>query len=94
MCYYTITTDHMDKEGHTQAIMIIDAEDEEFAKQEYVKTFKLYDFKISEGIKIEDGFGGLLTDSIKKFIYKHATGKSNLPLVSYSNRVYMKYDEE
>lgn len=94
MCYYTITTDKHTKESHIQAIMIIDAEDVEFAKQEYVKTFKLYDFSVVEGINIPDGFGGLVTEPVKKYLYKHALGRVNYPLVSYSNRIELKFDEE
>ena len=37
MCYFTITTDIQNKEGHTQALMIIDADSEEYAKREYIK---------------------------------------------------------
>jgi hypothetical protein len=74
--------------------MIIDAKDENSAKQEYIKTFNLPDCKISEGIRIPDGFVGLLTEPIKKTLYKHATGRANLSLVRYSNCVHMKYDED
>jgi len=94
MCYYTITTNVDNKEGHLQAIMIIDAEDEEMAKREYIKTFKLYEYNVIEGIRIPDGFAGLLTEPIKKVLYKHASGRSDLPLVSYSNRVHIKYENE
>lgn len=94
MCYYTITTDKDDKNGQIQAIMIIDAEDEEMAKREYIKTFKLYEYNVEEGIRIPDGFAGLLTEPIKRVLYKHASGRSNLPLVSYSNRVHIKYENE
>jgi len=94
MCYYTITTDTQNKEGHLQALMIIDSKDEDTAKKEYIKTFNLSECKISEGILIPDGFAGLLTESIKKTLYKHATGRSHTPLVSYSNRIHVKYDEE
>ena len=94
MCYYTITTDQQNKEGHLQAIMIIDAEDEEMAKREYVKTFKLYEYNVEEGIRIPDGFAGLLTEPIKKTLFKHVAGRDHAPLVSYSNRIHLKYDEE
>jgi hypothetical protein len=94
MCYYTITTDQQNKQGHLQAIMIIDAKDKDSAKREYVNTFNLSECEISEGILIPDGFAGLLTEPIKKTLYKHATGRSSLPLVSYSNRIHLKYDEE
>ena len=94
MCYYTITTNVENKEGHLQALMIIDAKNEDVAKQEYVNTFNLSDCMITEGIRIPDGFAGLVTEPIKKAIYKHATGRANLPLVSYCNRIFMKYDEE
>ena len=94
MCYYTITTETQNKDGHMQAIMIIDAKSEEDATKEYVKTFNLEEYKVSEGVFIPDGFAGLLTEPIKKTIYKHATGREHAPLVSYSNRVHLKYDEE
>ena len=94
MCYYTITSDLENKEGHLQAIMIIDAKNEDDAKREYERTFNLTECRIDQGIRIPDGFAGLLTDPIKKTIYKYATGKPKLPLVSYSNRVHLKYDEE
>jgi|APCry1669191812_1035378.scaffolds.fasta_scaffold26936_2 hypothetical protein len=94
MCYYTITTNVENKEGHLQALMIIDAKNELEAKMEYMKTFDLADCNVNEGIRIPDGFAGLVTESIKKAIYKHATGRANLPLVSYCNRIFMKYDEE
>ena len=94
MCYYTLTTDQIDKSGHLQAIMIIDAKSEKDALHEYVRTFSLSECNISEGIFIPDGFAGLLTEPIKKTIYKHATGMERAPLVSYSNRVHLKYDEE
>ena len=71
-----------------------DAKSEDDAKKEYIKTFNLSECKISEGILIPDGFQGLLTEPIKKTIYKYATGRSHTPLVSYSNRVHTKYDEE
>ena len=94
MCYYTITTDKHTKDSHIQAIMIIDAKDVEVAKQEYVNTFNMDDYHIEEGIGIPDGFGGLVTESVRKCLYKAAMGRINFPLVSYSNRIEMKYDEE
>lgn len=94
MCYYTITSDNNDKEGRTQALMIIEIEDEEAAKREFVKTFKIYDFKVTEGIKIEDDFGELLTPTAKKFILKHKGGNSDVSLVSYCNSIYTKHIEE
>jgi hypothetical protein len=94
MCYYTLTSEKEDKQGHLQAIMIIDARNELEAKMEYLRTFNLDDCVISEGILIPDGFAGLVTEPIKKVIYKYATGRSSLPLVSYSNRVHVKYDED
>jgi hypothetical protein len=94
MCYYTITTEIENKEGHLQAIMIIDAEDEEMAKREYIKTFKLYEYKVEKGIRIENGFEELLTAPIKKFITKHKSGNSEGKLMSYCNSVHTKYDED
>lgn len=94
MCYYTLTTEKENKQGHLQAIMIIDAKNELEAKMEYLKTFDLSECTISEGIKIPDGFAGLVTEPIKKVIYKYVTGRAKMPLVSYSNRIHVKYDEE
>ena len=94
MCYYTIITDKHTKESHTQAIMIIDADDIEMAKREYIKTFNLSDFQVVEGIGIPDGFGGLVTEPVKKYLYKQALGRAKFPLVSYSNRIELRHDED
>lgn len=94
MCYFTITTDLLNKEGHTQAIMIIDADNEEMAKREYIKTFNLPEFNITPGIKIETGFADLLTAPIRKLIAKHKSGNSDVSLVSYCNSVHTKYEDE
>lgn len=94
MCYYTITTDLQNKQGHTQAIMIIEAEDEDAAKREYIKTFNLPEFTIKEGITITDGFADLVTTPIKKIITKYKSGNSDVSLVSYCNSVHTKYPEE
>lgn len=93
MCYFTITTDLQNKEGHTQAIMIIDAENEEMAKREYIKTFNLPEFTVTPGIKIEDGFADLLTTPIRKLIAKYRSGNCDVALVSYCNSVHTKYEE-
>lgn len=92
MCYYTITSDLHNKGGHTQAIMIIEAENEDDAKSEYLKTFNLSEYNIVKGIKIEDGFSDLLTSPIKKFIMKHKSGNSESSLISYCNSVHTKYE--
>jgi len=94
MCYYTITTNLENKEGHLQALMIIDAEDEDSAKREYIKTFNLSECKILKGIRIEDDFSELLTPTIKKFITKHKSGNTEGKLVSYCNSVHTMYDED
>ena len=94
MCYYTITTDKQDKTGHLQAIMILDAKTEDDARKEYIKTFNLSEYRLSEGINIPDGFVGMLSESMKKALLKHVTGRANLPLVNYSNRIHMRYDED
>lgn len=93
MCYYTITTDCQSKDGHTQAIMIIDAADEDAAKREYIKTFNLPEFNVTPGIKIEDGFADLLTAPIRKLIAKYRSGNCDVALVSYCNSVHTKYEE-
>ena len=91
MCYYTITTDQLSKQGHMQAIMIIDAESDKIAVQEYIKTFNLSDYKLQKGIEFK-GFENLLTEDIKKYILKHLSGKKS-PLVSYCNSLYTKHAE-
>jgi hypothetical protein len=92
MCYFTITSDIQNKEGHTLALMIIDADNEEYAKREYIKTFNLPSFDIQEGIHISDGFADLVTAPIKKLITKHKSGNSDVSLVSYCNSVHTKYE--
>lgn len=92
MCYYTITTDLQNKEGHTQAIMIIEAADEEAAKCEYIKTFNLPVCNITEGINIENEFAGLITNPIRKLITKYKSGNSDVSLVSYCNSMHTKYE--
>lgn len=94
MCYYTITTDHQSKEGHTQAIMIINAADEETAKREYIKTFNFPEFNLTQGINIENEFADLLTTPIRKLIAKYKSGNSDVSLVSYCNSVHTKYEDE
>ena len=93
MCYFTITSEVHSKGVHTQAIMIIDAETEELAKREYMKTFNL-PFEIKEGITIENGFADLLTAPIRKLITKHKSGNSDVSLISYCNSVHTKYSED
>ena len=74
--------------------MIIDAKSEKDALHEYVRTFSLSECNISEGIFIPDGFAGLLTEPIKKTLLKYVTGRDHSPLVSYTNRIHVKYDED
>jgi hypothetical protein len=93
MCYYTITSDIQNKSGHTQAIMIIEADNEEYAKREYIKTFNLSDFDIQEGIHIADGYADLVTAPIKKMITKYKSGNSDVSLVSYCNSIHTKYED-
>jgi len=92
MCYYTITTDLQNKEGQTQAIMIIDAKDEETAKLEYIRTFNLPEFTITKGITIDNDFAGLITSPIRKIITKYRSGNSDVSLISYCNSIHTKYD--
>ena len=94
MCYYTITSDLQTKGGHTQALMIIDAENTETASQEYVKTFNLTKFDIIEGIKIQSGFEELIPAPIKKMIAKYKSGNSDVALISYCNSIHTKYLDE
>ena len=94
MCYFTITSDIHNKDGHMQAIMIIDADNEEYAKREYIKTFNLGKFDIEEGIHIANGYADLVPAHIKKMITKYKSGNSDVSLVSYCNSVHTKYPEE
>lgn len=97
MCYYTITTDIQNKDGHTQSIMILDAKDKMDATAKFLNTFgpQYYnDLNVVEGIHIADGFADLVTTPIKKLIMKYKSGNSDVSLVSYCNSIHTKYNEE
>ena len=90
MCYYTVTTDVSDKDGHIQAIMIIDTKDESDAAEEYVKVFNLKDYDVKKGVHIK-GFENLLTDQVKRYIVKMTSNSA--PLLSYQNMIHIIHDK-
>ena len=59
MCYYTITADYKKDKGHKQELMIVDAETDTKAIDEFCKTFGLPpsgSMTVLKGINIQDGF--------------------------------------
>lgn len=95
MCYYTITLDQSNGEGHVRALMITDAKDKEDAEKQFLLTYgpQYYNnLNIVEGIRIENGFERLLTDHVKKYILKAKTNTDNdYPLVQYQNMIKLAY---
>lgn len=96
MCYYTVTMDRCSSvEGHTRAIMILDAKDTKEATAKFLNTFgsKYYnDVIVAEGIHIEQGFDRLLTDQAKKYILKVKNKAEDAPpLLSYQNMIHLNY---
>lgn len=96
MCYYTITLDcNVASEGHTRAIMIIDAKDKTDATAKFLNTFgpQYYnDVKLSEGIHVPQGFERLLTEQVRKYIMKVKTKAEDAPpLLSYQNMIKLNY---
>ena len=95
MCYYTVTMDRASgKDGHTRAIMILDAKDKTEATAKFLNTFgaKYYnDISIKEGIRIEDGFDRLLTDQAKKYILKVKNKTEDAPpVLLYQNMIHIE----
>lgn len=96
MCYYTVTLDHVSNEnGHTRAIMILDAKSEINAKIQFTRSFgfeHVDDLKVQEGIHIPEGFDRLLTEQAKKYITKVKTKAEDAPpLMSYQNMIKLNY---
>lgn len=94
MCYYTLTLDHNDIDGHIRAIMIIDEKDEAMAKARFIDTFGskyLVNVNATKGIHIPQGFDRLLTEHSRKYILKAKSGKSDAPLVSYQNMIRLNH---
>jgi hypothetical protein len=97
MCYFTITAEYKKDKGHKQELMIVDAEDDTKAIDQFCQTFGLPpsgSMTVLEGIHIEDGFADLVTAPIKKLILKYKSGNSDVSLVSYCNSIHTKYPEE
>ena len=94
MCYYTITLDKCSgADGHTRAIMILDAKDSNEATAKFLNTFgaKYYnDLTVIKGIHVENGFDRLLTEHSRKYILKAKSGSKDAPLVSYQNMITVK----
>lgn len=96
MCYYTITLDHIASgEGHTRAIMIVDAKDKTDATARFLNTFgpKFYnEINLSEGIHIPQGFDRLLTEQARKYILKvKSKAEDAPPSMSYQNMITLNY---
>mgnify|MGYP006284411631 CR=1 FL=1 len=96
MCYYTVTMDHhSNSDGHTRAIMIVDAEDETEASAKFLNTFGSQYHKsinLQEGIHVPEGFDRLLTEQAKKYIMKVKTKADDAPpLMSYQNMIKLNY---
>lgn len=93
MCYYTLTLDHNDTDGHVRAIMILDEKDEATALSKFVKTFDLEQENVSliQGIHIPQGFDRLLTEHSRKYILKAKSGSNDAPLVSYQNMIRLNH---
>lgn len=95
MCYYTLTLDHNDTDGHIRAIMIIDDKDETSARAHFLNTFgaQYVTFvNAIKGIHIPSGFDRLLTEQARKYIIKAKSGTENAPLVSYQNMIRLNHD--
>ena len=91
MCYFTLTADQTNKEGHTRAILIVDAVNHEAAIKEWNKTFNIVLGAIQDGIHIPEGFDRLLTEHSKKYILGAKTNKRDTPIVSYCNKITLKH---
>ena len=96
MCYYTLTLDHnATGEGHTRAIMIVDAKDKTDATAKFLLTFgSKYHNNVQtiEGIHVPEGFDRLLTDQAKKYILKvKSKAEDAPPLMSYQNMINLSY---
>lgn len=95
MCYYTITLDQCNSEGHVRALMITDAKNETEATAKFLNTFgpQYYNkLDIVQGIRVENGFERLLTDHVKKYILKAKTNADNdQPLMQYHNMIKLGY---
>jgi len=96
MCYYTVTLDHNGQsDGHTRAIMIVDAKDKNDATARFLNSFgpKFYnEVKLSEGIHIPEGFDRLLTDQARKYILKvKSKAEDAPPSMAYQNMITLNY---
>jgi hypothetical protein len=95
MCYYTVTLDHTNTEGHKRAIMILDAKDDIEAGAMFLLSFGSDygdDMVITKGIHVPQGFDRLLTEQAKKYIMKVKTKAEDAPpLMSYQNMIHLNY---
>lgn len=95
MCYYTITLDQSNSEGHVRALMITDAKDKTEATAKFLNTFGpqyVNNLDIVEGIRVNNGFERLLTDHAMKYILKAKTNSDNdHPLMQYQNMIKLGY---
>lgn len=94
MCYYTLTLDHNDNDGHIRAIMIVDEQNEATAVAKFINTFGsqyLVNVNATKGIHIPQGFDRLLTEHARKYIIKAKSGTNDAPLVSYQNMIRLNH---
>jgi hypothetical protein len=94
--YFTVTMDHSAQgTGHTRAILIQRAQDEEDAREHFGKVHGNYfasDATVVKGIRIEPEFQDLVTETARKFILKLTSKNPDAPgMFSYSNSIYLDY---
>lgn len=93
--YYTVTTDYMATgEGHTRAMLIIFAKNEQEARKIFGLTFGAF-FALSadvvKGIEIGE-YQDLVTEYAKKLILRVKSKSDDAPpMFSYSNSVHVNY---
>lgn len=94
--YYTVTLDYTATgEGHTRAILIQYAFNENAAREHFGRIHDTYFAQcatVVKGIHIENGFQDLVTDYAKKVILKVKSKNPDAPpMFSYSNSIYVNY---
>ena len=91
MCYYTLSAEVSNKDGHTKALMVIDAVNHEAALKEWTLTFNIPISAIEKGVVVPRGFDTLLTEDSKKYILNAMVNKEDAPVVSYCNKITLKH---
>ena len=82
-------------EGHTRAIMIVDAKDKTEATARFLNSFgpKFYnEIELVEGIHVPVGFDRLLTEQARKYILKvKSKAEDAPPSMAYQNMITLNY---